>query len=797
MSALWQDSRYAIRSLCASPGYAVMVIATMALALSLNTTMFTVFNAYALRPLPVRDPATLFQLSWTTASGGGRFFSPRDSEAVRRVDRAVAEALSYEPLVATLGSQPIFGNLVSENYFSMLDVRTVLGRPLVVGEGAAGASPTIVLSHAAWRARFGGDAAIVGRTVTMLGRTYEIVGVVAKGFNGVGQVPADFWIAHAAETGRAAAPGRTVVIRVSRVLTLPQTEAALLAWAQSITSDRAPEQRVVSVQLQSNAATLPMNAESVALFTVIAAAFTCVLLIAATNVGNMVLARDLRRRREMGIRMALGAGRHRIVRQLVTESLMLIGPAAIAAFALSRVTVRAAEWLLFATMPPAMSRLIRLVDLSPDARVLVYLAIASAMALAIFGVLPVLHGTSTDLTAATRGTLAGAGRPSRLRSALIVGQVTVCVLLLICAGLLLQASRRLGQSDPRFVTRGLWVIQLNQPLRSSTIEELSARSMLRGTAAAWHAPLTGSLRHLAAGPADDSRRISAGYNFVSPEYFPLLGIPVIKGRNFTQSEATSESPVAIVSEATAARLWPNQDPLGRVLAIGATGWQRDRNNRLPAFRSAQVVGVVRDAISGLVFEGPDDTCVYFAIHRTAGRGEALLVRSDAGVEVTRRALETFVEASTQGAVLRVAPLDEMLGLQVYPFRASFAVTLFLGGLAMTLTLTGIYGVVSFLVGQRTREIGIRMALGATAGAVVRSVLLESLRPAALGTAVGLVLALTASKLIATQLSTINAFDLPAYVCGIVIALGSAGLAALVPAARAAGTTNPADILRSE
>jgi hypothetical protein len=313
-------------------------------------------------------------------------------------------------------------------------------------------------------------------------------------------------------------------------------------------------------------------------------------------------------------------------------------------------------------MPPIMSRLIRLVDLSPDARVLVFLAAASAIALAIFGVLPVLHGTATGLTAATRGTLAGAARPSLIRRALIMGQVTVCVLLLICAGVLLQASRRLSQSDPRFVTRGVWVIQLNQSLRSSAIEDLSSRSIVRGTAAAWHAPFTGSLRHLAAGPADDGLRVSAGYNFVSPEYFPLLGIPIVKGRNFTQSEAMSESPVAIVSEATAARLWPNQDPLGRFLAVGATGWQRDRNNPLPAFRSAQVVGVVRDAISGLVFEGPDDTCVYFAVHVTAGRGGALLVRSDAGGEVTRRALEAFVEESTHGAVLRVAPLDEMLVL---------------------------------------------------------------------------------------------------------------------------------------
>jgi putative ABC transport system permease protein len=631
----------------------------------------------------------------------------------------------------------------------------------------------------------------------MFGRGYEVVGVAAAGFNGVGQVPADFWIAQPPETHRGLVSTRTVVIRLRPGETRAQTEAAVLAWARGITSARVPEQRVVSVQLQSNSATLPMNAELVAAFVSIAAAFLLVLLLAAANVANMVLARALGRQREIGIRMALGAGRYRIVQQFVIEALLLTGAAAVAAVALTRVIVRVAEWLLFATMPPPIGRLVRVVDLSPDLRVLLFLATASVIAMAIFGVLPVLHAPATDLTSATRGTRTGAARPSHLRSALIAGQMTVCVLLLICAGVLLQATRLLGQSDPRFVTRGVWVIQLNQSIRPDSIDDLRSRGIVRATAAAWHAPFTGSLRHLSAGPAYGSLRVSAGYNFVSPEYFQLLEIPVIKGRNFTQSEAKSESAVAIVSEATAARFWPDQDPLGRSIAIGATGWQRDRNSPLPGFRTAQVVGVVRDVVSGLVFDGPDDTCVYFPVHLAGLRVEALLLRSDAAAEVTRRGLETFVEQSTQGAVLRVARLEEMLAVQVYPFRASFAVTSGLGGLATALTLSGIYGVVSFLVRQRRREIGIRMALGATSGVVVRGVLLESLRPVALGTGIGVLLALTASKLAASQLSTINAFDLPAYVCGIAIAVGSAGLAAVMPSSRAAKTMNPSDILRSE
>jgi predicted permease len=796
MHSLWQDVRYAVRGFGATPGFTLIVIATIALGLSLNTTMFTVFNAYVLRPLPVRDPSTLYQLSWSTRSGGGRFFTPADAQVVRAANPAFAEALSYEPIVAKIENRSLFGNLVSENYFSMLGVHAVIGRPLTLTDGEAASPLVAVLSHAAWLAKFEGDATVVGKTLFMFGHPYEVVGVAAPGFNGVGQVPADFWISQAPGVTRANVPAQTVVLRARPGWTRAESTAAVLAWTQQITSNRSPDQRVLSVDLQSNGATLPINPESLAVLAPTAAAFILVLLIASANVANMVLARALGRQREIAIRVALGARRSRIVQQLITESVLLTAVAAVAGFGLSRVTIRATEWLLFATMPSSLSRLIRLVDLAPDVRVFLFIVTASVIAIAVFGVLPVLQATSTDVAAATRSSLAGGARPSRLRNALIVAQTTVCVVLLICAGILLQASRRLGNSDPGFVIRDISAIQLNQSIGPDAIRNLESHPSVGATASAWQAPLTGSLRRMASGPADGTLRVSAGYNFVSPEYFPLLSIPIIRGRNFTPSEANDQSPVVVVSEATAARFWPNQDALGRSISIGATGWQRDRGNPLPRFRTALVVGIARDVISGVVFDGRDETCVYFPTAQGAERNDALLVRFRSDTEVARRSVETLLERLAPGAVMRIAPLEEMFALQVYPFRFSFAIASFLGCLALALTLSGIYGVVSFVVGQRRREIGIRLALGATAAVVVRGVLSQSLRLAVAGTGIGVLISLTASQLLATQLTTVDAFDVAAYLCGIAIALSGAAAAAFVPSRRAAAI-NPGVTLRSE
>ena len=793
MHVMWQDLRYTLRTLAAALGHAALVVVTIALGLAVNVTMFSVINAYMLRPLPVRDPAMLYRLSWSTPSGGVGFFTAREAEAFRAPSAPYADAVSFEPVVATVDGRSAFGNLVSDNYFAMLGVHTMLGRALVAGDEMRGAVPVVVLSHAFWHSRFNADRTIPGRTLQVFGHHYEIAGVAPPGFDGIGQVPADFWIAQAPDR-LVPSPSRTIVIRLKSGFSVRQAEAVVLAWAQELTSDRPLDQRVTGVRLQSNTATLPVNAETAAVFASVAGACLFVLLIAAANVANMVLARGLSRQREIGIRTALGAGRSRIARQLLMESVLLTGVAAAAAVLLSRVVLRAAEAWLLATIPPPMAGLVRLVDFSPDVRVFLFLAAASIIAVAVLGVLTVLQATTGDLTSAMRGTVVS-DRPSSSRGVLIAGQMTASVLLMICTGVLLQASRRLADSDPQFVTQGVWVVQLNQPVASDVARQLTSHGGMHAASAS-HAPLTGSLRRLAAGPADGTERIAAGYKFVSPDYFSVLGIPLVHGRGFTQDDAAGDSPVAIVSAATAARLWPNENAVGRAIAIGPTGWQRDRGSRLPRFRTAEVIGVAQDVISGLILEGLDETCVYFPIENGTGT-EALLIRSPGDADQTRRALELAVEQSAGGTAIRVTPLNELLAVQIYPFRVASAMAACLGALAMALTLSGTYGVVSFLVGRRRSELGIRMTLGATPAMIVRSVVLESLRPAALGTVAGLVCALTASKLASSYVSTIDAFDLPAYVVAIVIALIGVIVAALVPSCRAVAATNPAGALRSE
>lgn len=795
IETLWQDLRYAVRGFRRTPGFALTVVGTIALGLGLNTALFTVFDAYMLRPLAVRDPASLFRVSWSTRNGGF-FFTPQEAQQVRADSVALYEALSYEPVFAKSEGQTLFGNRVSINYFSMLGVDMTMGRPLREADALASGFKGIVLSHAGWQAKFGADPEILGKKLLMFGGTYEVVGVARQGFNGVGQVPSDFWIPQTLSNDPGVTPAQTVVVRLKPGVTKERAKTEMLARARQVTADRREDQRVISVDLQSNATTIPLDAESIAMFAPVAGAFALVLLIACANVANMMLARSMARQREIGVRLSLGAHRARLIRQLVTESLVLAIPAAVAGFAISELTVRLAKGALIATMPPIFSKMIRLVDLAPDWPVYFFVLAASVLATVLFGLVPAIQTTRRRLITAVRGDFAEDARPSRLRNGLVISQITVCVMLLICAGILLQASFKLSERDPGMEIRGVSSIQFNQAAQSRIVPYLASERWVNSMATAWRSPLAGGLRMISAGPQERALRVRAGYNFVSPEYFRVLRIPITRGRDFTPGEANAESPVVIISKATARLLWPNEEALGQVLAVSASEWRADQGNKLPRFRSAQVIGIANDVMSGVVFDGRDPTCLYFPTSAQGEQNGALLVRFAADSNASRRSLDDLLEQVTPAAVLRVTPLEELFAAQVYPFRVSFAVSLLLGALALALTLSGIYGVLSYLVTQRTREIGIRIALGATTTAVIRIVLTQLMRLTLVGTALGVLLAVAVSGLLASQLENVNTFDVLAYFSGIAVIFIAAMAAAYVPSRRAARIT-PAITLRCD
>ena len=499
------------------------------------------------------------------------------------------------------------------------------------------------------------------------------------------------------------------------------------------------------------------------------------------------------RQREFGIRISLGAARSRLIRQLLTESILLAIPAALVGLAISEMTVWLVERAVLATIPPAYAFAFHLPDLSLDVRIFAFVFLAALASTLIFGLIPAVQVTRSSLTVANRGDFSGSFRTSRLRHALAVGQVTVCVLLLICAVVVLRSRGRMSRQELGLETRGLFSIRVAETFRARLAESL--RRDLGGDAVAtvWHPPLTSMLPTIPVTPLGSSRSLLAGYNYVSPEYFPLLGIPIVAGRNFTPEEARAGGPAVILSKATARLFWPNRDPLGQSFVI-AQGSSPNQWDKRPIYRTATVIGIAGDVVSGYVGDGLDSTCIYFPTTAQAPDSGSLLVRIGGNTSAASRLLEAAADRVAPGAVDQTVTMDELLALQMYLFHVLFWISCCLGGLALLLAATGIYGVMSYLVNQSTKEFGIRMALGATVGTIVRAVLARSLRLALWGSALGVALALAISPVFAHALQAVNPYDSVAYVTGALLGVFAALAASFFPSRRAA-QINPASCLR--
>jgi predicted permease len=786
LESMFLDARYAIRSFLRAPAFALTVIGTIGLALGLNTTLFTIFNAYVLRPLSVRDPYSLYYFNWITKSGDFHALSQPEFENLRRENPVFSDVVASAGTITRSGGRHLLVSQVSTNTFSVLGVDASIGRPLLPGD-----SGVAVLSNAAFTNKFGGDARILGQKLEILGASYEIVGVARPEFTGLADSPPDAWLP-LLESGPGTARGLMVVGRLKPNVTLQQAKAALAVWARQATADLPDSQRANTLWLKSAATAFPWNAKIVIVLAPLFAAFALVLMIACANVANMMLARAMARQREIGVRLSLGAGRARLIRQLLTESFLLAIPAALAGLLISQATIRFTEDLMFRTLPPMLGELVHVVALTPDFRVFLFILAAAAASTLLSGLVPAIQATRPGLLYATRGDFSADFHPSRLRNALVVSQVTVCVLLLICSGVLLRASRKLQQSDVRLVADGVLEIEAYGPY-AKIADRLEREPWVESVSSAWRMPLMGPLRTIPVAPGADFVR--AGYNFVSPQYFPIFRIPLVRGRNFTVEESRSGAPVVIVSEATAARLWPGQDALGQSLRIEPDA-KADAHKPLPAFHVARVIGVAGDVISGWIGDGLDTTCIYFPTAPDAATSEVLLIRVKGEPEAVRRALDDAVSSVAAGSIAAVVPMEQAVALQVYPFRAASWIASFLGGLALVLSLSGIYGVLSYLVSQQTKEIGIRMALGATTSSVIRIVLKQSMKLAAIGIAIGATLALGVSRLFASQLQNVNTFDALAYFGSIAVALAAALAAAYVPSRRAA-SVDPVTALRCD
>ena len=796
-----RDVRYALRGFRRAPAFVATVVLTIALALGLNTTAFTIFDAYVLRPIAVRDPFSLFELRWLDRAGHAHGFTWDEAEALRALPVASA-GFAYERVAARVDGRPLFGAAASGDALGVLGATVALGRPLLPDDATPPAgAPVIVLSHDAWRGRFGGDSSIVGRTLLVRGVPLTVVGVLAKGFGGISSVPPDFWVPLPIASrltgapdsfGPKGEPSLRVVLRLRPGRDAEAARAAAAPILARLTHDHPDSLRALGAELTPLASALPRDAETFAMFAPILAAFGLVLLIACANVTDMMLARAISRQREIGIRLTLGAGRGRLVAQLLTESALLAVPAAALGFVLSRWSVDAGVRLMFATMPQAFVPYVRVVPLSPDPRVFAFLLAAAVGSALLFGLAPALQATRASVVQASRGNFDQELRPGRLRSALVGAQITVSALLLIVTGVLLSpapsapAVSRNGDADrPRRAARA------RRPLARARRSSGSRDRDVLAVAGAVSSPLDGSFPRCRCARSASGRSCTA-YNFVSGSYFPVLGVPIVRGRAFTEAEERAGAAVAIVSASTARRLWPRRDAIGQRLQLGV---EPPADGRLARVRTAEVVGVAGDAVSGWLGTGRSRPVTYFPTGVDAP-GANVLARVAGDAVRTRDRLDRELSAAEPGAVEELHTLDDYLAVQRYPFHAFSMVSAAVGAIALALTVLGIYGVLAYTVAQRTREIGIRVALGAAVADVVGAVLGQSMRLAAVGIGAGAVLALGASRLFASVLVIVNTFDPLGYLGGAAVVLLACVLAGYAPSRRAA-RVDPLVALRAE
>ncbi|HEY2433566.1 MAG TPA: ABC transporter permease [Vicinamibacterales bacterium] len=786
-----QDVRYAWRTLRGSPAFLMTTVVTLAVGLSLLTVAFSVFNAYVLRPFAVADPYRLYRLAWRAPGAVGNAFPWRDYDELRARTDLFDAVIANEMRFVSSEFGPLVVSAVSDNYFPTLRPRLAAGRPLAAVDRG---QPVVLIRQQAAKRLFGGDREALGRTFTLDTTPVTVVGVVRDEFGGLDDFPYDLW-RPAAPDGAGSTP---VVVRLRAGVSPVQAALRLQEFATRLAPPDVPGRDVRAVLVPSGTPN-PLSVEIVALLSPVFAAFLLVLLAACVNVSNVMLARAVSRHREIAVRLSLGASRARIVRQLLTEGLLIAVLAGGAALVLAAWLVRAAVVILFSTLPPFVASLLRVAPTPLDWRVFVF-AFGCALSTTLgFALVPALQASRRPLTDALRGQLTGRPSASRARHALVVVQVALSIMLVVTALVLARNFTALVRLDLGYSTKDVYSINVRgeqDRLVRPVAEALSIDPRIESIAVTSGNPLFVT-RSVPMGAGGAAALTPTMYTFVSPEFLPMLRVPILRGRAFTADEARRAARVALVSDSTARAFWPGHDPIGAALAIQRPA--PPRTDGIDGYAQVTVVGVVPDMVSGIMMEGSDRAHIYLPAAAADPHVSALLIQPrDPAAFRPDMLRETFRRLRLDPDTFEVISLDEMRDTQVYPVRAASWVGALLGGIALLLSVSGLYGVLAYTLAQRRREIGIRMALGATAKAVVGLMLRQTARTAGTGVAIGLALAFAALAALASavELRAVSILDPIAFAAAAVTVAAAAALAAYVPSRRAA-RVDPAETLRAE
>jgi predicted permease len=825
MQTLWQDLRYGARMLLKSPGFTLVAVITLALGIGANTAIFGLMDKLMIRSLPVKEPERLVLLLSESVNPRMTFseFSWPDYNDYRAQNRVFTDMTAFSQQPVNLGSgdqmERVRAEAVAGNYFGMLGVQPLLGRAFLPEENKApGANPVAVLSYGLWRSRFGGDPKVIGQTALLNDTNYTIVGVAPANFNGMTvESPTDVWvpammIAHILQRPADFTWGGEreqwlfkLMGRLKPDVTQESAQAAMDALALQVRDSWMPESdrnlpfNVRKTQLVAGGKGLSnlrgkMSAQLEQIFAVVG----LILLIACANVANLSLARAASRRKEIAVRLALGAGRARLTRQLLTESLLL---------SLLGATVGAlfAPWLtdLVLTYQKITETEMEVLSHSMDWRVIAFTFLVSSLTGILFGLVPALQASKPDLIPALKDE--GSLRPDSAgfkasRRTLIVAQVALSVVVLVGAGLLLRTLGKLFAIAPGYNIDNVLVARLELPMSKyngeraemfyqQLLERVRALPDAQSVALASHTPLSGSIElstFVIEGQSVRPEQMETIYtNTVSAGYHELMGIQLLQGRGFTEQDGKSSPHVAIVNEAFARKYIPDGRPLGKRITL-----ETDK----PA---VEIVGVTRN-IKSFHLLGEDRPQIDLLATQRGFNNPMRVVaraRNDAAllVPAVRREVRGFDPGLT---FFKTTTLKDDLRATISTQRMGAALTGLFGLLALALTAVGLYGVISYSVERRVREIGIRMALGAHSGDVLKMVMREGAALIAAGLIIGLAGAWAATRLIKGQLYGVSPTDPLTFIGMAVLLLLVSAMACYIPARRAA-KVDPMVALRCE
>lgn len=817
MDRLFHDLRYALRTLGKRPRFTLVAVLTLALGIGVNTGIFSVVNGVLFKEVPgLSETEGLVQISRDV---GDRYFdmSYPVFTYLREESRTLQDMVAMTPQRMALGepragaTEVHFGLVVTGNYFSLLRLRPSAGRFWAADESFyPRVAPSAVISDELWSERFGRDPATIGRTLTLNGHPVEVIGIGPTGFRGhVGGVAIDVFVlmgVQAPGLHSASAlemPTSGIVEVLGRLEDGANREAAaeeLSRLGGDFLRDRVPNPPANYTARVESWATIPatVRAGVLAFFTVLMTIVTLVLAMACINVASMLLSRSIERRREMAIRLSMGASRGRIVRQLLTEALVLFLAGGAAGLLLAIWATR----LLLLLQPPTPPGIVIELDLSPDWRVFVFSLALSVAAGVVFSLAPALRSTRPDLVPALKeGLAAGPPGRTRVRGVLVAAQMAATLVLLVGAGLFARALGSLKTLDPGWDAAGVHVLPLDlefsgydtergRAFYQQLIERTRALPGVESAALARKIPLggrssMGDINVPGVEPPENRVGFPSSYNTVSSDYLETMRLALIEGRDFNETDRSDATRVAIINQAMAERFWPASSPLGQRFYVG----QLERND---AF---QVIGVVENAsYSRLVESTPN--FFYLPFSQWHNAQATLHVRTAAGPAPIAAIREAIRRLDPHLPILAAQPLEEALGIFFLPQRLAAWVAGVMGMLALVLGAVGVYGISAFAIGQRTREIGIRLALGARTVEVLRLMIARGLRAPLTGMAVGLAIAVAVTRLLGGFLAGVSPVDPLTYGAVLFLLIGVVLGAVLVPARRAAGV-DPAVTLRSE